>query len=118
MSLKSSIKSLEGKSTIGLLIAGAGALYVFATGDNNLPEIPVEEILKHATTVSEIKDAYMNDSNIINATGFAKISATLFFMYKVFSNFLGKRTELKKKEIEVDANTKTVVVPVNPHTSE
>ena len=111
--LKNSIKSLEGQSVVAILLAGGGALYLFITGDQ-LPEIPVEEILAHANSVSDIKEAYANDDAIQGATGFAKISATLFFMYKIFNNFIDKRTELKKKELEIDASPKTIVVPANP----
>ncbi|RKY10479.1 MAG: hypothetical protein DRP56_00855 [Planctomycetota bacterium] len=99
--LKPSIKSVEGPSLLGVIMGCLGILYYLVIGDSG-PDVPVEDLLKHAGTWKEISEAYKLDvSNIEGGWGTAKIFGILAFLYKMYGRFIDSRTELKKKEMEV-----------------
>lgn len=108
--IKDSIKSLEGKGFVGIIASCVGVLYMIVTGSPDIPPIPIEEILKHAQSATEIAEAYSQDAyNISEAVGMGKMSVLLFFMYKLYDKFIGKRNILKLKELElkeIELNTK------------
>lgn len=98
--LKPSIKSVEGSSFIGVMASCIGLLYTifFVDKGGNVPSL--DELLKVATSVADISEAYKSQVNWIGETvGLGSTSALLVFMYKTFSKFSTDRSELKMAEI-------------------
>lgn len=109
--LKSSIESLEGKQTLGVLLAGACGIYYILRGHK--PELPpIDEILQHVDDAVELAQVYSSiySSNTAETTSgydmakafdFGAVSGILAMMYKVFGNFNTGRVDLKKEEMEL-----------------
>lgn len=97
--LKPSIKSVEGQSFFTVVIGCLGLLYFLITG-NSLDNIPIEELLKHAKTVQDIKDAYSTTVGFGGVWDTAKITAVLAFIYKMYGRFVDGRVDLKGREID------------------
>lgn len=92
--LKSSLKSGEGLSVFGSII---GCLYMLSTiiGGGS-PDIPIDELLKHAQNATEVAEAYTPTSEWVQT---ASIGTVLTFIYKILAKFIDARTELKKDEL-------------------
>ena len=107
--LKASIDSLEGKQTIGVLLAGIGGIYYILR--SRKPELPpVEDILKHVNDVADLAKVYTSiysssmaetSNSISGAFDFGAIGGILALMHKMFENFNSGRVGLKKEEIEL-----------------
>lgn len=97
--LKSSIKSVEGQSFFVVVIGGMVLLYELLTG-NDSNGIPLETLMEHAKTVSEVAQAYKLE-NFGEGWGTAKVIAILTFIYKMYGRFADGRVKLKTKELEV-----------------
>lgn len=94
---KPSIKSLEGQGLIGIL--GTGVVFIYLLIQSMNPDIPsIDLILAKATSAAEIAETYnVMDSETVDIIKSGNIGAILMTMYKAYTRFLDKRTELKMK---------------------
>ena len=93
---KPSIKSLEGQGLIGIL--GTGVVFIYLLIKSMNPELPdIDALLDKATSAAEIAEVYgVMNSETVDMVKSGNIGAILLTMYKVYTRFLDKRTELKK----------------------
>ena len=100
--LKPSFKSVEGQSVYAVIIGALVMLYDVLSGNGN-NSIPVELLVEHAKTAKEIAAAYgVNDVMTSGGWDTAKVVAILAFVYKIYGRFTDSRTELKKKELDIE----------------
>lgn len=105
--LKSGLKTSEGKTSLGIITAGAFFIYYILSNRYNTPSI--ENILANAESAVDIAKAYADNSqsDMSNISGDAfdtsAIVALLFGMYKTFSKYSDDRVSLKKEEVKLKA---------------
>jgi hypothetical protein len=96
MALEPSIKSTEGRSIIGFIVGGCYLLYQSFT-DKLDPQV-IEMVMENST---ELLDSTLG---IQSAFGMGKSGIVLFFLYKVYTEFLKSRTKLKEKDLDNKAS--------------
>jgi len=111
--IKPSIKSVEGIVHLGTVGTVLGLVWIAITSLNSpvVPDLPIDELLKQATSAQEIVAIYK--AQAMQAGGWnmqsmfhggfnmGSIMGLLTFLYKINTAFIEKRTELKKKLLEV-----------------
>lgn len=98
--LKPSFKSIEGQSVYAVVLGAMVLLYELFTG-SDASSISIDTIMQQAESAKELASAYQL-SNIGEGWGTAKVAVILAFVYKIYTRFTDSRTELKKKEMEME----------------
>lgn len=103
--LKPAIKTLEGQSTIAIVVGCLGALgYVLHGGTIN-----ADSLVHLAETTKSLADASstLSTGSLNQFADLGKISAILTLVYKVLNAFIEARTLLKKDELAAKASQQT-----------
>lgn len=109
--LKPSFQTLEGQAAAVLLGAGLVFLYFTITGNSHFDPShvinQVDLILKNPqiNSIAGVS-AYQQAVTVSDTFDLGKIGAILLFVYKVWSKFSEYRTDLKKKDVELQVQTK------------
>lgn len=97
--LKPSIKSVEGVTLIGLVSLCGLFVHELITGVKI--QVPTDELLKQAKTVSDIVAVYNAGPPITDYLArYGTVGGILTFLYKVYTDFTAWRSRLKAQEMQ------------------
>lgn len=114
--LEPGMKSSEGRSALGIILAGGFCIYYILSSRN--PSLPsVDHLLANADDAVSIAKAYATNINIPstsdNIFDGGTVMALLFGIYKTYSKYTGGRVTLKIEDGKIKLKESILVANIN-----